>query len=150
VGLEVRVPFLDHVLVEFAATIPAKYKVRGFSTKSILKKAFASYLPPETLQKRKHGFTPPVNFWFRNTLNGFVKDVLFDSRARSRGLFDYNYIEKLYNWHTKGRGYYHWHLWLLTVFELWCQRFLDHQNDAIQNQSVTNDRKTQAINSYNQ
>ncbi len=142
VGLEVRVPFLDHELVEFAATIPAKYKVRGLSTKSILKKAFLSCLPPQTLRKRKHGFTPPVDPWFRNKLNGFVKDVLFDSRARSRGLFDHDYIQKLYNWHIEGRGYYHWHLWLLTVFELWCQRFLDNQNDTIQNQSVTNNPRT--------
>jgi len=128
VGLEVRVPFLDHELVEFAATIPAKYKVRGFSTKRILKEAFRSQLPAETLRKRKHGFTPPVKPWFRNKLNGFVKEVLFDPRARSRGLFDYDYIEKLYDWHIKGRGYYHWHLWLLTVFELWCQQFLEHQS----------------------
>jgi len=128
VGLEVRVPFLDHELVEFAATIPAKYKVRGFSTKCILKEAFRSQLPAETLRKRKHGFTPPVKPWFRNKLNGFVKEVLFDPRARSRGLFDYDYIEKLYDWHIKGRGYYHWHLWLLTVFELWCQQFLEHQS----------------------
>ncbi|MFC1932967.1 asparagine synthase-related protein [Chloroflexota bacterium] len=65
-----------------AATMPGKYKVRGFFTKFILKKIFLSYLPPETLRKCKHGFTPPVNPWFRNKLNGFVKDVLFDSRAR--------------------------------------------------------------------
>ena len=127
VGLEVRVPFLDHQLVEFAATIPAKYKVSGFSTKCILKEAFRSQLPAETLRKRKHGFTPPVKPWFRNKLNGFVKEVLFDPRARGRGLFDYDYIEKLYYWHVNGKGYYHWHLWLLTVFELWCQRFLDVQ-----------------------
>jgi asparagine synthase (glutamine-hydrolysing) len=127
VGLEVRVPFLDHELVEFAAMIPAKYKIRGFSTKYILKKAFHSQLPAETLRKRKHGFTPPVSPWFRDKMKGFVQEVLFDPRARSRGLFDYDYIERLFYWHIKGRGYYHWHLWLLTVFELWCQRFLDQQ-----------------------
>ena len=128
VGLEVRVTFLDHELVEFAARIPAKYKVRGFSTKYILKKAFLSQLPAETLRKRKHGFTPPFDPWFRGKLKGFVKEVLFDQQARSRGLFDYGYIERLYRWHIEGRGSYHWHLWLLTVFELWCQQFLDHQH----------------------
>ncbi len=131
VGLEVRVPFLDHELVEFAATIPAEYKVRGFSTKHILKKAFSSRLPAETLRKRKHGFTPPVNPWFRNNLRGFVEEVLFDQRARSRGLFDYDYIKRLYDWHIKGKGYFHWHLWLLIVFELWCQQFLDRQRSTI-------------------
>ncbi len=131
VGLEVRVPFLDHELVEFAATIPARYKVRGFSTKYILKKAFSSRLPPETLRKRKHGFTPPFEPWFRDKLKGFVKDILFDPQTRSRGLFDYDYIEKLYRWHVESRGTYHWHLWLLTVFELWCRQYLDHQYVSI-------------------
>jgi asparagine synthase (glutamine-hydrolysing) len=126
VSLEVRVPFLDHELVEFAAMIPTKYKIRGFSTKYILKKAFLSYLPTETLRKRKHGFDPPLEIWFRDNLKGFIKEVLFDPQARSRGLFDYDYIERLYRWHVEGRRSYHWHLWLLTVFELWCQRYLDH------------------------
>lgn len=127
VSLEVRVPFLDHALVEFAATIPTKYKISGFSTKGILKKPFTSLLPAETLRKRKHGFTPPFEPWFRDKLKGFVKEVLFDQRARSRGLFDDEYIESIYNWHVAGKGAYHWHLWLLTVFELWCQQYLDRQ-----------------------
>lgn len=126
VSLEVRVPFLDHELVEFAATIPAKYKVRGLSTKCILKKAFLSQLPEETLRKRKHGFEVPLNPWIAKKLR-FVPEILFDHRARSRGLFDQEYIQKLYRWHTEGKGLYHDHLWLLIVFELWCQRFLDGQ-----------------------
>jgi len=125
VSLEVRVPFLDHELLEFTATIPAKYKVRGLATKYILKKAFASQLPDKTLRKGKHGFAVPLEPWLVNKLGGFVQEVLFDERARTRGLFDQDYVKKLYRWHAEGKGLYHRHLWLLIVFELWCQRFLD-------------------------
>ena len=130
--------------------ILAKYKVKGFSTKCILKRALFSWLPTETLQKHKHSFTPPLDPWFRNKLNGFVKEIVFDSQARSRGLFDYDYILKLYNWHMKGRGYYHWHLWLLTVFELWCQQFLDHQRCNSIPARGKQGHTTKAINSCNQ
>jgi asparagine synthase (glutamine-hydrolysing) len=124
-SLEVRVPFLDHELVEFAARIPVKYKIRGFATKCILKKAFASQLPAAILRKRKHGFTPPIDPWFRGKLKDQIKEVILDPRSRSRGLFNHDYIEKLYCWHTQGRASYHRPLWLLVVFELWCQKYLD-------------------------
>lgn len=131
VGLEVRVPFLDHELVEFAAKIPSKYKISGVSTKRILKSTFLNSLPAQTLQKRKHGFTPPFDPWFRGKLNTFIKEVVLDSRARSRGLFNYDYIEDIFVRHTQHKGTFHWHLWLLTVFELWCQRFLDNNKKEI-------------------
>ena len=128
VGLEARVPFLDHELVEFAATVPTKYKIKGFYTKRIFKQAFHSRLPVETLKKPKHGFDPPLQFWFRDNLKGFVKEVLFNPRARSRGLLNYDFIETLYGRYIEDMGPYHWHLWLLIAFKLWCQQFLDHQH----------------------
>jgi asparagine synthase (glutamine-hydrolysing) len=131
VGLEVRVPILDHKLVEFAATIPAKYKVRGVSTKYILKKAFAKELPEATLRKRKHGFAVPLDPWMGKKTGGFVQNVLFDNKARSRGLFSQEYVKKLVDMHSEGKGHYHRQLWLLIVFELWCQRFLDSKVPAI-------------------
>jgi asparagine synthase (glutamine-hydrolysing) len=124
-SLEVRVPFLDHELVEFAAKIPVKYKIRGVATKCILKKAFAPELPRAILQKRKHGFTPPIEPWFRGKLKDDIRDIIFDPRARARGLFNYDYIEEIFRQHTEGKAAYHRNLWLLVVFELWCQRYLD-------------------------
>jgi asparagine synthase (glutamine-hydrolysing) len=123
VGLETRVPFLDHELVEFSATIPVKYKVRGATTKYILKRALKGLLPPATLKKPKSGFTPPTELWFKGNLKGLVQDVLFDSQARSRGFFNTDYIRSLYQQHCEGRGLYHRHLWLLIVFEIWCRRY---------------------------
>jgi asparagine synthase (glutamine-hydrolysing) len=129
-SLEVRVPFLDHELVEFAARIPMRYKIRGFNTKYILKKAFESQLPKAILQKHKHGFTPPIEPWFRGKLKDEIKEIIFDPKARSRGLFNYDYIEEIFRQHTEGKASYHRHLWLLVVFELWCQRYLDGVDDV--------------------
>jgi asparagine synthase (glutamine-hydrolysing) len=122
VGLETRVPFLDHELVEFSATIPVKYKVKVTTTKYILKKALKR-LPPVTLRKPKSGFTLPTELWFKGNLKGLVEDVLFDSQTKSRGFFNIDYIRSLYQQHCEGRGLYHRHLWLLIVFEIWCRRY---------------------------
>jgi asparagine synthase (glutamine-hydrolysing) len=127
VSLETRVPFLDHELVEFTAAIPAKYKIRGFKTKYILKQAMKGILPESTLHKPKHGFAVPTDPWFRGKLKDFVWEVLFDPKTRSRGYFNFNYIKKLYKAHEQGKEVYDKHLWLLLVFELWHRRFLDRR-----------------------
>lgn len=124
-GLEARVPFLDHELVEFAATIPSKYKIKGTTTKWILKKAMSDLLPDTTIRKPKHGFAVPLAPWFRGRLRERVKDILFDPKARGRGYFDYDYVEKMYRSHVEGKANYYKQLWLLVVFELWCQQYLD-------------------------
>ena len=125
VGLEVRVPFLDHELVEFAATIPSKYKIKGFTKKYILKKAMRGLLPESVIKKPKHGFSVPTDPWFRGKLKDYVFEVLFDNKARGRGYFNYPYIEKLYREHLDGKEVYDFHLWLLLNFELWHRKFMD-------------------------
>lgn len=125
VSLEARVPFLDHQLVEFAATIPSKYKIKGFTMKYILKKAMRGLLPESVIKKPKHGFSVPTDPWFRGKLKEYVFEVLFDSQARKRGYFNYPYIEKLYREHLDGKEVYDFHLWLLLNFELWHRTFMD-------------------------
>lgn len=125
VGLEPRVPFLDHELVEFAATIPSEYKIRGFTNKYILKQAVRNLLPVRPLRKRKHGFAVPTDPWFRGELRAFVREVLFDPRTQSRGFFNFDYIERLYKEHEQGRQVYNRQLWLLLVFELWYRCFME-------------------------
>jgi len=125
VGLEPRVPFLDHELVEFAATIPLEYKIRGFTNKYILKQAMKNLLPARPLRKRKHGFAVPTDPWFRGELKAFVREVLFDPRTQSRGFFNFDYIERLYKEHEQGRQVYDTQLWLLLVFELWYRCFME-------------------------
>ncbi len=125
VGLEARVPFLDHQLVEFAAQMPSRYKINGLTTKYILKKAMRRLLPKSVLRKRKHGFAVPTDPWFRGELKDFVFEILMDERTRSRGYFDFDYIEKLYKLHDSGKEVYDSQLWLLLNFELWHRGFMD-------------------------
>ena len=128
VSLEGRLPFLDHRLVELAFQIPGKYKIRGTSTKMILKKAVKSLVPPEVLTKPKHGFAVPTDPWFRGELKDFVFQTLTDERARRRGYFNAPYIEKLYKLHSEGKEVYDTALWFLLNFELWNRVYVDKQS----------------------
>jgi asparagine synthase (glutamine-hydrolysing) len=125
VGLEARVPFLDHHLVEFAAGVPAKYKIRGWTTKYILKKVLKGILPERILRKRKHGFSVPTDPWFRGKLRSYVKEILLDPKTLNRGIFKRKTIERLLQDHLRGHEIYDTHLWLLLNFELWHRRFMD-------------------------
>ncbi|HEC92727.1 MAG TPA: asparagine synthase, partial [Candidatus Atribacteria bacterium] len=125
VGLEARVPFLDHNLVEFAFSIPANCKIRGITTKYILKKAMSRFLPRKVLKKRKHGFAVPTEPWFRNELKNFAFEIIMDDLTYRRGFLNKQYVEKIYQDHLSGRQVRDYHLWLLLNFELWCRQYLD-------------------------
>jgi asparagine synthase (glutamine-hydrolysing) len=124
-SLEARLPLLDHRLVELAFQIPAQYKVRGWSTKRILKRAVRGLVPPQVLKKPKHGFSVPVDPWFRGSLKDFTSEVLLDGQTRSRGYFNMALVERLWKEHIEGRHDRTGHLWLLLNFELWQRAYLD-------------------------
>jgi len=130
-SLEGRLPFLDHRMVELAFQIPGQYKIRGTSTKRILKRAVKGLLPPEVLRKPKHGFAVPTDQWFRGALKDFLFETLMDNRTRNRGLFDHNYVERLYNLHKEGREVHDTALWLLLNLELWMRQYLDPHRTSI-------------------
>jgi asparagine synthase (glutamine-hydrolysing) len=125
VGLEARVPFLDHRLIEFSSRVPSRYKVRGMQTKHLLKRIAKGILPEQILKKPKHGFAVPTDPWFRGELKDFVYEVLFDPRTKKRDYFNPKTIEKIYKAHLDGREVNDSHLWLLLNFELWHRRFMD-------------------------
>jgi asparagine synthase (glutamine-hydrolysing) len=127
-SLEARVPFLDMALVEFAATIPFKYKIKNLKTKYILKRAMQGLVPASIMKKKKHGFAVPTDPWFRGELKQFVFDVLMDNRTLKRGYFNRDYIESLYKLHLSGREVYNAQLWLLLMFELWHREYYDNQS----------------------
>jgi asparagine synthase (glutamine-hydrolysing) len=87
-SIESRVPFLDHHLVEFATALPSRMKLRGLTTKWILREAVKSILPAEILTRKKMGFPVPFSHWLRGAGAGLARDVLLDSRARQRGITD--------------------------------------------------------------
>jgi asparagine synthase (glutamine-hydrolysing) len=123
-SLEVRVPLLDHKLVEFAATIPPELNLSGGSGKRLFKKAMRSILPDEVIDRPKRGFAVPLASWFRGELEGFARDLLLSSRCRERNILNPAYVERLLDLHRAGRPL-DFQLWTLISFEMWCRTFVD-------------------------
>ncbi len=124
-SIESRVPFLDHKLVEFAARIPARHKVRYLSGKYLLRKAMAGRLPEEVLNRTKMGFPTPVKPWLRHQLFERIEKVLTDGRLEERGLLNPGYIRDLLDAHRRGRADATDAIWRLLNFELWCRVAVD-------------------------
>ena len=123
-SLEARPPLLDHKLVEFAATIPARFRLNGGTTKYLFKQAMRGMLPDAIIDRQKHGFAVPLARWFRGELAGFARDVLLSDTCRQRGIFDTRFVERLLQLNARGRDL-DLQLWTVLSFEMWCRRFLD-------------------------
>ncbi len=126
-SLEVRVPLLDHKVLEFAANLPINYKVRGFTTKYILKEAFSGRIPQQILDRKKTGFPIPVESWISHDLKDFVRDVLLDSKTLDRGYFQKKFIEDLIADGAQ-REKHASDIFSLVTLELWHRQFLDGRN----------------------
>ena len=124
-SLEVRSPFLDHKLMEFAAKLPAEYKLRGSTKKYILKKAIGDLLPSENVHRRKMGFGVPVGKWFREELREFLKETLLSQSLLKREYFKPEVIKSMVKDHINKRKDYSFQLWSLLMLELWHKRFID-------------------------
>jgi asparagine synthase (glutamine-hydrolysing) len=129
-SIESRVPFLDHHLVEFAAALPPRMKLRGFTTKWVLREAVKSILPAEILARKKMGFPVPFGLWLRGAGAGIARDVLLDSRARQRGIMDPAAVTSLIDAHASGLTDGGDALWGLMNLELWYRTFID--GDGVQ------------------
>ena len=125
VSLEARSPFLDHHVIEFAASLPEKFKLRGLTTKYLLKKVLRKLLPSENLDRRKMGFGVPIGHWFRGKMQPFLREVVLSERALKRGLFRPETVRQLVDQHAEGKRDYSHQLWTLLMLELWFQRFID-------------------------
>ncbi len=124
VSLEVRAPFLDPRVAEFAASLPLEYKLKGAKGKYILKRAVADLLPKNILHRPKKGFGIPVAEWLKGRLNPLMRDLLAPERLKNQGLFDEKFVQKLIEEHESGRASHHKQLWTLLVFQLWYDNFL--------------------------
>jgi asparagine synthase (glutamine-hydrolysing) len=127
VGVEVRVPFLDLDLIEFAATIPAKYKQRGAEGKWILKKAMEPYLPKEIIYRPKTGFGAPLRTWIRHELRDLVNDVLSPTSILNRGIFNPIAVQQLIDDNDKGKKDAAYTIFSMMCIEIWCRKFLDNR-----------------------
>ena len=124
-SIESRVPFLDHHLVEFATALTPRMKLRGLTTKWILRESVKALLPAEILTRKKMGFPVPFSLWLRGSGAGMVRDVLLDSRARQRGITDPAAVAALIDGHASGRADAGDALWSLLNLELWNRTFID-------------------------
>jgi asparagine synthase (glutamine-hydrolysing) len=124
-SLEVRAPLLDHVVCEFMARVPTRYKTNGFDTKILLKKAMGADLPAEIQRRGKAGFSIPLREWLAGPLQPLVQDTLLDDRTRQRGLFNQDTIRQLNDEHVTGQQEHSERLWGLLCFELWARIYLD-------------------------
>ncbi|MBC8555873.1 MAG: asparagine synthase (glutamine-hydrolyzing) [Candidatus Brocadiales bacterium] len=124
-SLEIRVPFCDHKLIEFAATIPTELKFKGLKLKSLLKESLAGLLPEEILQRKKQGFMVPMSKWFQNELKDFTMDLLSEERIRKRGYFRPDFIKLLLRQHYRGKQDFTDQIYALISLELWHQVFMD-------------------------
>jgi asparagine synthase (glutamine-hydrolysing) len=118
-SLEARSPFLDHHLMEFAASLPPEQKLERGATKVILKRALRRVIPPEILDRPKQGFSVPLAQWFRNELRDLPTEILLDPRAIDRGYFRRDEVEDIIREHRDGIANHSRRLWVLLQFELW-------------------------------
>ena len=125
VGVEVRVPFLDLELVDFAARIPARFKQRGAVGKWVFKRSMEQYLPHEVIYRPKAGFTAPLRRWMQTELRPIVGDYLSSDSLRRRGLFDPTAVSMLVEANLAGRVDANHTILSLLCIEIWCRRFID-------------------------
>lgn len=125
-SLETRSPFLDHELMEFAATLPARVKLQGGRTKAALREAVRGWVPDEVTAAPKRGFNVPVAEWLRGELAELTRDVLLDRGATDRGYFRPAYVRRLIDRHLARLDDHSQALWTLLVFELWHREFVDN------------------------
>jgi asparagine synthase (glutamine-hydrolysing) len=128
-GLEVRPPLLDHELLELAATIPSKHKIRGGQTKWIFKQACRHLLPDGLLSRPKRGFEIPVDAWFRDSLGPMFRDVALSHHNPIAGLIDLGRAAEIFDDHLSGRGRHGQILWSLMVLSRWAEQHMNSQTN---------------------
>jgi asparagine synthase (glutamine-hydrolysing) len=133
-SLEVRAPFLDNNVADFALSLPEKMRVcksssssfnNGFETKVLLKKVAEKYLPPNIIYRRKMGFGIPLAEWFREELKDFAYDLFLSKSFQDRNWVSPAMTLKLLDEHTKNEAEHHYGLWTLMMLELWAKEFID-------------------------
>lgn len=124
-SIESRVPFLDHKLVEFTSALPERLKLRGGTTKYILRQAMKGVLPEEILSRPKMGFPVPIGSWFRGAYSWVLDEYVLSERATGRGIFAPEFVRDLVARHQAGGENHSERLWALVNFEMWLRQFFD-------------------------
>jgi asparagine synthase (glutamine-hydrolysing) len=123
-SLEVRVPFLNQQLLEFAGKLPRRFKLHRLTRKYLLRLAFKDVLPPAILRRGKKGFNMPVARWLTGPLQPLAAELFAEERLKRGGLFHPRYVRSLWAEHLSRRRDHRKLLWTLLVFELWREKWL--------------------------
>jgi asparagine synthase (glutamine-hydrolysing) len=123
-SLEIRLPYLDHRLVEFVFSLPQRMRLKGFDSKYILKKAAGPFLPAGILNRRKKGFGVPIASWIRGDFKELILDLLNEDKIRKQGLLDHGYVSGLLDQHFRGKADNRKKIWTIFMFELWAGQYL--------------------------
>ena len=127
-GLEARVPFLDHRLVEWSFRLPSNFKLRGNTGKAVVRRGMEPYLPHDLLYAPKHGFNVPMKSWLEGRLNGFVRDNLSESVLKKRGIFNHAAVAQRIEAHSRGDQAASNQILTLLMLELWFQNYVDQRS----------------------
>ena len=130
-ALEVRVPFLDHPLMEFCATIPPEMKMKWFRKKYLLKKAVRAILPGEVIDHRKQGFVGPMAQWLKKDLKGYALEALSTNKLKRHGLFNHDTIANVLDDHFSGREIHDTLIWSLLVFQRWYDLYMNGNSSSV-------------------
>jgi asparagine synthase (glutamine-hydrolysing) len=137
-SLEVRSPLLDHVFVEYAASLPSSWKLRGGERKYILKKlAERVGVPARAIYRPKQGFSMPLRHWWREQLRGDIVQLLLEPRTLQRGYFNPKAVRRLLDEHISGRRNGPYEIWMLLSLELWHRNFLEKRGIAAETPAAT-------------
>jgi asparagine synthase (glutamine-hydrolysing) len=128
-SIESRVPFLDHKLVEFTARMPDSMKLRGQTTKYVLRESMKGVLPEKILSRSKMGFPVPIGSWFRGPFKSIIDEYVLSERALSRGIFAPEFVRQIVSRHQAGEDHSE-RLWSLLNFEIWLRQFFDGEKSS--------------------
>jgi asparagine synthase (glutamine-hydrolysing) len=121
-SLEIRVPLIDHRVVEFAWSLPLEYKVRGRRGKRVLRQVLYRHVPPALVDRPKQGFGVPLSDWLRGPLRDWAEALLDERRLRSAGFLDAAMVRGCWREHLSGHRNWHGRLWGVLMFQSWLER----------------------------
>ena len=118
-SLETRVPFLDHRLIQFVATLPLDMKVRAGQTKWLLREILYKYVPQHLIERPKQGFAIPIGAWLRGALRDWATEMLSAPQLAAHGYLNIELVQKMWSEHVQGRRNWQYHLWSVLMFQAW-------------------------------